>query len=67
MDTQGRTDEERERMRLDGLRALARIIARHALSHPHLYVGHRDGDPVGGSETGSGATATKPAREDGAA
>ena len=67
VETQGRMAEEQERMRLDGLRRLARIIARHALSHPHLYVGHRDGDPVAGSETGSGATATKPAGEDGAA
>ena len=67
MDTQGRMDEERERIRLDGLRVLARIIARHALAHPHLYAGHRDGDPATGSEAGSGATATKPAGEDGAA
>ena len=67
VETQGRMDDEQEQIRLDGLRVLARIIARHALSHPHLYVGDRDGDPVAGSETGSGATATKPAGEDGAA
>ena len=67
MDAQGRMDDERERIRLDGLRVLARIIARHALAHPHLYARHRDGDPVAGRETGSGATATKPAGEDGAA
>ena len=67
VDTQGRMDEEREQMRLDGLRVLARIIARHALAHPHLYAGHHDGDPAAGSETGCGATARKPAGEDGAA
>ena len=67
MDTQPRTDDEHERMRLDGLRALARIIARHALANPHLYVSHRDGDPAAGPATGCGATATKSAGEDGTA
>ncbi len=67
MDTQSRMDDEQERMRLDGLRRLARIIARHALTHPHLYMDNRDGDPVTAPETGCGATATKPAGKDGAA
>ncbi len=67
MDTQPRMDEERERMRLDGLRRLARIIARHALAHPHLYMDHRDGDPVTEPVPPCGATATKPAGKDGAA
>ena len=30
-----------ERQRIDGLRILARIIARHYLDNPHLY--HKDG------------------------
>ena len=46
VDTQPQMDDERERMRLDGLRVLARIIARHALAHPHLYTDHADGDPA---------------------
>ena len=67
MDTQRRMDDERERMRLDGLRRLARIIARHALAHPHLYMDHRDGDPAAAPTTGCGAAAAKRARKDGAA
>ncbi len=60
-------DDERERMRLDGLRRLARIIARHALAHPHLYMDHPDGDPAAAPSTRCSATATKPAgEEDGA-
>ena len=54
-------------MRLDGLRRLARIIARHALAHPHLYMDKRDGDPLTAQETGYSAPATKPAARDGAA
>ena len=67
VDTQRRIDDERERMRLDGLRRLARIIARHALAHPDLYVQHRGGDSAAAPATGCGATATKPAGRDGAA
>ena len=37
METQQRLSDEEERMRLDGLRILARIIARHALAHPEKY------------------------------
>ena len=29
--------ENQERRRIEGLRILARIIARHYLAHPHLY------------------------------
>ena len=29
--------QKQERQRLDGLRILARIIARHYLANPHLY------------------------------
>lgn len=37
MSTQQRLSDEQERMRLEGLRILARIIARHALAHPEKY------------------------------
>ena len=67
MDTQTRTDDERERMRLEGLHVLARIIARHALSHPHLYTDHPGGEPVEARPAGCGATATRLAGKDGAA
>ena len=33
---QGLTDKQ-ERRRIEGLRILARIIARHHLANPHLY------------------------------
>lgn len=35
-----RLTAKQERQRIDGLRILARIIARHYLSNPHLY--HKD-------------------------
>lgn len=34
-----RLTDEQERMRLEGLRILARIVARHALHHPDLHEG----------------------------
>jgi len=67
LDTQRRMDDEQERMRLDGLRRLARIIARHALAHPHLYIDDRDGDLVAPPATGRSATAARPPGKDGAA
>ena len=41
--------EEQERMRIRGLRILARIIVRHRLAHPELYVNGAAGDesPIG--------------------
>ena len=35
--------EDQERQRMDGLRILARIIARHYLAHPELYPQPVDG------------------------
>ena len=35
---------KQERQRLDGLRILARIIARHYLDNPHLYRNGVDGE-----------------------
>lgn len=37
MSTQQRLSDEQERMRLEGLRILARIIVRHSLAHPEKY------------------------------
>ena len=59
--------DEQERMRLDGLRALARIIARHVLTHPHLYADAPGDDSSAVSATGRDAAAKKPARKEGAA
>lgn len=57
--TQQLTDEQ-EATRLDGLRALARIIARHALAHPGRYGnGEATERPAGGEAPA--------ARKDGAA
>ena len=35
---------KQERRRMEGLRILARIIARHYLANPHLYRNGADGD-----------------------
>ena len=37
MSTQPELTPAQERQRMDGLRVLARIIARHHLAHPELY------------------------------
>ena len=39
--------DEQERMRLEGLRTLARIIARHVVSLPGLYRDGSDGREAG--------------------
>ncbi len=44
MKTQRALSDEQERIRLEGLRILARIIARHALAHPDLYAGSPSGE-----------------------
>ncbi len=36
--------DRQERQRIEGLRILARIIARHYLANPHLYRNGADGD-----------------------
>ena len=41
-----------ERRRIEGLRILARIIARHYLANPHLY--HNGFSPANGRVTGDG-------------
>ena len=37
METQRELSDDQEQMRLEGLRILARMIARHALAHPGRY------------------------------
>ena len=37
LSTKPRLNDDQERQRMDGLRALARVIARHYLAHPELY------------------------------
>ncbi len=37
MQTERQLSDEQEAQRLEGLRTLARIIARHALAHPDRY------------------------------
>ena len=44
--------EEQESQRLEGLRVLARIIARHYLAHPELYLQPSDAE-VGGAKRDS--------------
>ena len=47
--------KNQERRRIEGLRILARIIARHYLANPHLYPngsGPADAQPTGDGETG---------------
>ena len=51
MTQEHRLTDEQEQQRLEGLRILARIIARHHLAHPELYRG-TSGE---GSETPSPA------------
>ena len=49
MKTQRALSDEQERLRLEGLRILARIIARHALAHPGLYEGDSENGGAGPS------------------
>ena len=52
-----------ERRRMEGLRALARIIARHYLANPHLYRNGSGGEgapaPAKGRTTADGDAARK--------
>ena len=63
MNSKRKPTPEQEKQRIDGLRILARIIARHYLDNPHLY--HKDaaGDgpasSVAGPETVEGRTSRR--------
>ncbi|MDE2669816.1 MAG: hypothetical protein OXI51_09215 [Chloroflexota bacterium] len=67
MSTRQRLSDEQERMRLEGLRILARIIVQHYRAHPEKYAGRAakepEAPPVNGRPTGEGERA----REDDAA
>ena len=58
-----RLTQKQERRRIEGLRILARIIARHYLANPHLYPNGADGDgsapSVNGRTTADGETPRK--------
>ena len=53
--------DRQERQRIEGLRILARIIARHYLANPHLY---RNGATPANGQTPDGGESV---REEGAA
>lgn len=52
-----RLTAKQERQRTEGLRILARIIARHYLANPHLYP--NGSTPANGQTTGGGKTARR--------
>ena len=55
MNRKRRLTPKQERQRIQGLRILARIIARHYLANPHLYrngSAPADGQPADGGEAG---------------
>ena len=58
-----RLTQKQERQRIEGLRILARIIARHYLANPHLYPNGTAGDgsapSVNGRTTADGETPRK--------
>ena len=56
-----RLTDRQERRRIEGLRILARIIARHYLANPHLY---RNGSALATGQPTDGGEA---ARKEGAA
>ena len=60
MSTKRQLSDEQEAQRLEGLRVLARIIARHALAHPDRY-------GSGPGETRRAPASDERGRKDGAA
>ncbi|MDE2932285.1 MAG: hypothetical protein OXS47_00275 [Chloroflexota bacterium] len=67
MSTRQHLSDEQERMRLEGLRILARIIVQHYHAHPEKYAGRGAGEgeapPVNGPPT---TKAERPRRNDAA-
>ena len=57
----------RERRRMEGLRILARIIARHYLANPHLYRNGAGRDEFLASDCGGATADGDAARKEGAA
>ena len=66
MSTQQQLSDEQERMRLEGLRTLARIIARHYLAHPEKYANNAAEEQEAPPANGRPPTG-EPPRQDGAA
>ena len=60
MQTEQQLSDEQEAQRLEGLRTLARIIARHALAHPDRF-------GAAGREARRAPAGEERGREDGAA
>ena len=52
MSSKRRLTPAQERRRIEGLRTLARIIARHYLANPHLY--HNGSAPANGQPADGG-------------
>ena len=67
MSTKQRLTDEQEQMRLDGLRMLARIIARHVLAHPERYGDGSMAERQVPADNGREVSGGEPARKDGAA
>ena len=55
MSSKRRITPAQERRRIEGLRILARIIARHYLANPHLY--HNGSAPANGQQADGGESA----------
>lgn len=62
-----RLTPEQERQQTEGLRILARIIARHYFAHPEFYAQRAAGDGPGARANGDGPAGGREAREAGAA
>ena len=58
---------KQERQRIEGLRILARIIARHYLANPHLYQSGAGGDGPAPAVNGRTAADGDTPRKEGAA
>ena len=65
MSTKQQLSDEQERMRLEGLRILARIIARHYLAHPEKYAGSAVEEQEAPSANGRPASEGEPPHRDG--
>ncbi|MDE2781017.1 MAG: hypothetical protein OXI91_15275 [Chloroflexota bacterium] len=62
MSKKGKLTRSQERRRIEGLRILARIIARHYLSHPELYpspAGDGAALAINGPDAGDGRASGK--------
>ena len=62
-----RLTPKQERQRIEGLRILARIIARHHLANPHLYQSGAAGDGPAPAANGRTAANGETPRKEGAA